>query len=69
MADSKKSTSRKFPVIALAGVAVAIAAGAGGAWLLMPRGALATGGATVATATATAAPPAKPVFLKLDRSP
>ncbi|MGH8116416.1 MAG: hypothetical protein ACREPJ_03785 [Rhodanobacteraceae bacterium] len=67
MADSKKSTSRKFPVIALAGVAVAIAAGAGGAWLLMPRGALATGGATVATATA--APPAKPVFLKLDRSP
>ncbi len=67
MADSKKSTSRKFPVITLAGVVVAIAAGAGGAWLLMPRGALATAGATVATTTA--APPAKPVFLKLDRSP
>lgn len=64
MADSEKSTSRKFPVIVLAGIVVVLVAGAAGTWLFMHRGAPATGGAAIAAAKAKPAGP--PVFFKLD---
>lgn len=68
MADPKPAPSkpgpRKLLVVVLLALVFVLGAGAAGAWLLLGRGIPAAGAHAVAAAKP--APPAKPVFFKLD---